>query len=47
MIPERIFEHSGEGTGAATPLAWSHAAFIKLLWSKHHQRNVENPFQEK
>jgi glucoamylase len=44
MIPEQIFEHSGEGTGAATPLAWSHAEFIKLLWSKNNKKNVENPF---
>lgn len=42
MIPEQVFEHNGEGTGAATPLAWSHAEYIKLLWSKHHKRNVEN-----
>jgi glucoamylase len=44
MIPEQIFESSGKGTGAATPLAWSHAEFIKLLWSKHNKKNVENPF---
>ncbi len=42
MIPEQVFEESGEGTGGATPLAWSHAEYIKLLWSRHHMRNVEN-----
>ena len=42
MLPEQVWEHSGEGTGAATPLAWSHAEFIKLLWSKNLKRNVEN-----
>jgi glucoamylase len=42
MLPEQVFEDSGEGTGAATPLAWSHAEFIKLLWSRHYKRNVEN-----
>lgn len=44
MIPEQVFEGSGEGTGAATPLAWSHAEFIKLLWSRELKNNVENPF---
>tara|TARA_R110002072_G_scaffold64203_2_gene159194 strand:+ start:32959 stop:35130 length:2172 start_codon:yes stop_codon:yes gene_type:complete len=42
MIPEQIFEHNGEGTGAATPLAWSHAEFVKLLWSRENKKNVEN-----
>lgn len=42
MIPEQVFEHNGEGTGAATPLAWSHAEYVKLLWSKEEKRNVEN-----
>lgn len=44
MIPEQVFEGSGEGTGAATPLAWSHAEFVKLLWSRQLKKNVENPF---
>ncbi len=44
MIPEQVFEGSAEGTGAATPLAWSHAEFIKLLWSKNDKKNIENPF---
>lgn len=42
MIPEQIFAGSGEGTGAATPLAWSHAEFIKMLWSHFNQKNIEN-----
>lgn len=42
MIPEQVFEHNGEGTGAATPLAWSHAEYVKLLWSLDQKRNIEN-----
>ena len=42
MIPEQIFEKNGLGTGAATPLAWSHAEFIKLFWSKRLKKNIEN-----
>jgi glucoamylase len=44
MIPEQVYENTGIGTGGATPLAWSHAEFIKLLWSKNNKLNVENPF---
>jgi len=42
MLPEQVYESTGEGTGAATPLAWSHAEYIKLLWSKNQRHNVEN-----
>lgn len=42
MIPEQVFEKTGEGTGAATPLAWSHAEYIKLLWSLEFKHNIEN-----
>jgi len=42
MIPEQVWEHTGEGTGGATPLAWSHAEYVKLLWSKAKKKNVEN-----
>lgn len=42
MIPEQIFEHNGKGTGAATPLAWSHAEYIKLLLSVDQKHNLEN-----
>jgi len=45
MIPEQVWEHTGEGTGGATPLAWSHAEYIKLLWSKENKHNVENLLQ--
>ncbi len=44
MIPEQIFENNGLGTGAATPLAWSHAEFLKLIWSREQKRNLANPF---
>jgi glucoamylase len=42
MIPEQVFESTGEGTGSATPLAWAHAEYIKLLWSVEKQNNIEN-----
>ena len=42
MLPEQVFESTGEGTGAATPLAWSHAEYVKLLWSVDKKHNVEN-----
>ncbi len=42
MIPEQVFEANGEGTGSATPLAWSHAEYIKLLWSLENKHNIEN-----
>jgi glucoamylase len=41
MIPEQVFESTGEGTGAATPLAWSHAEWIKLVWSFELKKNVD------
>lgn len=44
MLPEQVFE-DGEGTGGATPLSWSHGEYVKLLWSRELQRNIENPFQ--
>ncbi len=42
MIPEQVFENNGEGTGSATPLAWAHAEYIKLLWSVENKHNIEN-----
>jgi len=42
MIPEQVFEKTGEGTGSATPLAWAHAEYIKLLWSLEAKHNIEN-----
>ncbi len=50
MLPEQVFGASpppgkamGEGTGSATPLAWSHAEYIKLLRSKKEKRIVDTP----
>ena len=53
MIPEQVWdEHPpsgrpgfprGEGTLSATPLAWSHAQFIRLAWSLDAGRPVEQP----
>ncbi len=42
MIPEQVYESTGEGTGSATPLAWSHAEYVKLLWSLENKKNIEN-----
>jgi glucoamylase len=33
----------GEGTFSATPLAWSHAQFVRLAWSIDAGRPVEQP----
>jgi glucoamylase len=33
----------GEGTGSATPLAWSHAQFIRLALAVKHRRVIEMP----
>ena len=53
MIAEQVWdEHPpsgqpgfprGEGTFSATPLAWSHAQFIRLAWSIDAGRPVEQP----
>ncbi len=43
LIPEQVFEDSGQGTGGATPLAWSHAEYIKLMWSLEMKKNIANP----
>ena len=52
MIPEQVWDHSespqpqlrfGEGTGAATPLAWSMAQFVRLAMSVKGGQNVETP----
>ena len=45
FIPEQVFEHDGSGTGGATPLAWSHAEYIKLMWSIDKKVNIANPFE--
>jgi glucoamylase len=53
MIPEQVWDQNppsgqpgfarGEGTFSATPLAWSHAQFIRLAWSLDAGRPVEQP----
>ena len=52
MIPEQVWDRSdspseafrfGEGTGSATPLAWSMAQFIRLALNLQHGRNLETP----
>jgi glucoamylase len=52
MIPEQVWDGvgdnstyafiSGEGTNSATPLAWSHAEYIKLLRSVSDQKVWDN-----
>ena len=36
-------EPVGEGTRSATPLAWTHAQFVRLAWSIDAGRPVERP----
>jgi glucoamylase len=52
MIPEQVWDREqsprpklrfGEGTGSATPLAWSMAQFIRLAVNVERGRNVETP----
>jgi len=53
MIPEQVWDENppsgrpgfrrGEGTFSATPLAWSHAQFIRLAQSIDAGRPVELP----
>jgi glucoamylase len=52
MIPEQVWDRSespspafsfGEGTGSATPLAWSMAQFVRLAVNLKHGRNLETP----
>jgi glucoamylase len=53
LLPEQVWDNnppsgspgfpSGEGTFSATPLAWSHAQFIRLAWSIQAGRPVERP----
>lgn len=52
MIPEQVWDHNesprpelrfGEGTGSATPLAWSMAQFIRLAINIKQRHNVETP----
>ncbi|MFL5841728.1 MAG: glycoside hydrolase family 15 protein [Thermoleophilaceae bacterium] len=53
MIPEQVWDQNqpsgqpgfprGEGTFSATPLAWSHAQFVRLAWSIDAGHPVETP----
>jgi glucoamylase len=53
MIPEQVWDENapsgrpgfsrGEGTFSATPLAWSHAQFVRLAWSIAAGAPVEQP----
>jgi glucoamylase len=53
MIPEQVWDDNppsgepgfprGEGTFSATPLAWSHAQFVRLAWSIENGAPVEQP----
>jgi glucoamylase len=54
MIPEQVWAPdfppggrpgfpAGEGTFSATPLAWSHAQYVRLAWSIQAGRPVEQP----
>jgi glucoamylase len=53
MLPEQVWDGrpptgapgapSGEGTRSATPLAWTHAQFVRLAWSIAAGRPVEQP----
>ena len=50
MLPEQVWdgrppasEPAGEGTRSATPLAWTHAQYIRLAWSIARGRPVERP----
>jgi glucoamylase len=53
LIPEQVWDNNppagspgfapGSGTFSATPLAWSHAQFIRLAWSIQAGKPVERP----
>ena len=50
MLPEQVWddqpppgETSGEGTRSATPLAWTHAQFVRLAWSIDAGEPIERP----
>ena len=52
MIPEQVWDKTtsprpwlkfGEGTGSATPLAWSMAQFIRLVTNIQEGRNLDTP----
>jgi glucoamylase len=50
MLPEQVWddhappgETPGKGTRSATPLAWTHAQFVRLAWSIDAGKPVERP----
>ena len=53
MLPEQVWDgrpptgrpgfEVGKGTFSATPLAWTHAQFVRLAWSIEADRPVEQP----
>jgi len=52
MIPEQVWDRSdspgpefrfGQGTGSATPLAWSMAQFTRLAINIKRRHNIETP----
>ena len=50
MLPEQVWDGrpptprpAGEGTRSATPLAWTHAQFIRLAWSIAAGAPIERP----
>ena len=52
MLPEQVWDKPegpqrefsfGEGTGSATPLAWSSAQFIRLVMNLRAGRNLDTP----
>jgi glucoamylase len=52
MIPEQVWDQAdstasgfvfGQGTGSATPLAWSMAQYLRLVVCAEEKRIVETP----
>jgi glucoamylase len=50
MLPEQVWDGrppagtpAGEGTRSATPLAWTHAQFVRLAWSIQRGEPIERP----
>lgn len=41
MLPEQVW--NGRGTTSATPLAWTHAQYVRLAWSLDRGAPVERP----
>jgi glucoamylase len=43
MLPEQVWEDTGAGTRSATPLAWTHAQYVRLAWSIQAGTPIERP----